>query len=37
MRVQDMLNESIPEVDSIKVIIDKKKTRKTIAATKQQA
>ena len=37
MRVQDMLNGSIPEVDSIKIIIEKKKTRNTIAATKQQA
>jgi hypothetical protein len=36
MRMQDMLNGNIPEVDSIKIIIEKKKTRNTIAASNQQ-
>lgn len=31
-----MLNGNIPEVDSIKIIIEKKKTRNTIAASNQQ-
>jgi len=35
MRMQDMLNHNIPEVDSIKMIIEKKKTRNTFSATKQ--